>query len=46
MKKTIISGLVAGAFALTLAGCGNSGTTNTVNSEAVANLEKTNFNVG
>lgn len=46
MKKTIISGLVAGAFALTLAGCGNSGTTNTVNSEAAANLEKTNFNVG
>ena len=31
MKKIIISGLVAGAFALTLAGCGNSGTTNTVN---------------
>ena len=30
MKKTIISGLVAGAFALTLAGCGNSGTTNTM----------------
>ncbi len=46
MKKTIISGLVAGAFALTLAGCGNSGTTNTVSSEAAANLEKTNFNVG
>lgn len=48
MKKTIITGIIAGAFALTLTACGNADT-KTATATAAANaegLEKTDFNLG